>query len=498
MAAIPKPTKVNYSVKAATLEEAIADLYDRFVRFEDGKIKIGKQATDFPLRLFCKTLTDDWQTGKVAYQPGKITLVFNNPQPDIEADLLIFQPEEGDRFLYTRRTPPPLGQLSLPIDVDLLKQMGQQLQTLTETLNQVTENQRSLESRWQEAEGRGQRAEGRGQEAGDYTPHPTPHTPHPTPHHNLNPKTLRDLLEAQATLVVGQMVSQVSAQMEAIATRLTERMDALQAQLDQLATQWDSSEEPSAPHTEAEWLQRIKETWGTVGDYEQYSASHRESNAETPLFFTPDWITLCELDWARRLHPTLALLYNLIHGEDGIGFSGADVLHQFGCHVDPRTGDRYYIYKIGGYSAYDALWQMATHPQYPWLKELERLSKKVGRFVEVFKLFGWEGEAIAALEQVAHRAHQQRQAGPRPGYGSQQAGSQQAGYQQRRPGTSLSDHLAVLNIGPFTPISLESLKQAYRQAMKTAHPDTGGSKERAQRVNEAYEAIMRHYFPNAI
>lgn len=472
MAATVKPIKVNHPLKATTLEEAIADLFERFVRFEEGKIKLGKQATDFPLRLFCKTLMDDWQTGKISYQPGKITLVFNSAQPDIEADLLIFQPEEGDRFLYTRRTPRPLGQLSLPIDVDMLKQMGQQIQTLTETLGQLTEHQRSLENRIQ-----------------SLTPTPLP-VPEPTP--PIDPKIFRELLEAQASMVVGQIVTQMTEKMEAIATGLNERMDALQAQLDQLANQWDAPEEAPTPHSEAEWLQRIKETFGTVGDYEQYSASHRESNAETPLFFTPDWIALCELDWARRLHPTLAQLYNLIHGDDGIGFSGADVLHQFGYHVDPRTGDRYYIYKIGGYSAYEALSQMATHPQYPWLKELERLSKKVGRFREVFQLFGWEAEAIAALEQVVQHANQQR-SGPRAGYSSQQTNSQ-----QRRPGNALSDYLAVLNIGPFTPISLESLKQAYRQAMKTAHPDTGGSKERAQRVNEAYEAIMRHYFPNAI
>jgi len=56
----------------------------------------------------------------------------------------------------------------------------------------------------------------------------------------------------------------------------------------------------------------------------------------------------------------------------------------------------------------------------------------------------------------------------------------------------------MLNIGPFTPINLELIKRAYRQAMKMAHPDTGGSKEHAQRVNEAYEAVLRHYFPNAL
>jgi len=473
MASLPKLVKVNYAVKAASQEGAIADLSEKFLRFDDGKIKILKQATDFPLRLFCKSLMDDWQQGKVAYQPGKLTLVFNHAQPDIEADLLIYQPAAGDRFLYTRKTPPPLGQLSLPLDMDMLQRMGQQLQTLTTTLSEVTANQRALETRMESR-----------------PPAPSPIEEVATA---LDLRALRDLLEAQATLIVGQV--------NAIAQNLQRRMDALEAQLEQITAQLDSTDEPVYPHSDAEWRQRFQETWGTVGDYEQYSTSHREANAETPLFETPDWVSLCELDWARRLHPTLALLYSLIQGDDGIGFSGADVLHQFGQHVDPRTGDRYYIYKIGGYSAFEALWQMATHPHYPWLKELQRVSQKVSRHPEIFKLFGWEGEAIAALEKVIQQA--QRQAQQRA-YSSQQAGqsSQGAGAQgngqQRRASNPLSDYLAILNIGPFTPISPESLKQAYRQAMKTAHPDTGGSKERAQRVNAAYEALMRHYFPNAI
>lgn len=470
--------KTNYTVKAASLEEAIADLSEKFVRFDDGKVKILKQTTDFPLRLFCKGLLDDWQTGEVPYHPGKLTLIFEHTQPDIEADVLMYQPKEGGQLVYTRKTPQPLGQLELPANPKLLEQMGRQLQTLTTVLSEVTEHQRSLESRMQQLGAITPSGGGAGSNV------------------DLDLSAVRELLDAQAKVVVGQV--------SAIAQQLNQRMDALQSQLEQVVAQLEIAEEPTVPQSEAEWRQRFQDTWGTVGDYEQFSASHRESNAETPLFETPDWIALCELDWARRLHPALALLYTLIHAEDGIGFSGADVLHQFGQHVDPRTGDRYYIYKIGGYSAFEALWQMATHPQYPWLKELQRLHQKVSRHPEVFKLFGWEPEAIAALGQVIQQAQRQAQqrtyAGQQAG---QQAGQSQQGYQasggqQRRPGNSLSDYLAILNIGPFTPISLESLKQAYRQAMKAAHPDAGGSKERAQRVNEAYEAVMRHYFPNAI
>ncbi|MBE9099325.1 J domain-containing protein [Vacuolonema iberomarrocanum] len=481
MAKTFKPSKVNYTVKAETAAEAIADIAQKFLHFIDGRVKLLKQPSDFPLRLFCRALIDDWQTGNVSYQPGKLTLVFNLGQPDIEADVLIFQPQVGDRYLYTRKAPPPLGELNLPIERDAVQQMARQLQTLTESLSQLTENQRSIEERLGKGQGYTTSTEASGS--------------------GVDARSLRSLLDAQTQLVMGQLGT--------IAQQLEQRMDGLQRQIDQLATRLENSfeenggfetgDEATIPATEAEWRQRIQETWGTVGDYEQYSASHRETNAEMPLCDTPDWIALCELDWARQLHSSLAMLYTLIHGEDGIGFSGADVLHQFGCHVDPRTGDRYYIYKIGGYSAFEALWQMATHPQYSWLKELQRLSQKVSRFAEVFKLFGWEPEAIAALQQVVQRAQQAR-----AGYQSQQHNQHhsQRTYQQsnaqRPPSNSLSDYLTILNIGPFTPISLESLKQAYRLAMKTAHPDTGGSKERAQRVNEAYEAIMRHYFPNAI
>jgi len=52
-------------------------------------------------------------------------------------------------------------------------------------------------------------------------------------------------------------------------------------------------------------------------------------------------------------------------------------------------------------------------------------------------------------------------------------------------------------LGPFTPITVATIKRAYRQAMKVAHPDAGGSKEQAQRLNEAYDAVLRHYFPKA-
>ncbi|MGG6298150.1 hypothetical protein ACQ4M4_27470 [Leptolyngbya sp. AN02str] len=481
-----KSLKASYTLTAATLDEAIAELSGLYVRATKAAARVVRQSTGFPLVNICKSLLDDWRNGKHPYQPGEITLSFGD-ELDLEADLLIYCPVEGDRLLYSRKTPRPLGQLTLPIEEDLVVQIAKQIRALSETLTQLTDHQRAIETRLQALMHQA----------------PTPAAPSLSEPASATTQQVRSLLEAQTTLlsqmISQQVASQISAAVDPLIQPILQRLEAMQLQLEQLALQVELAEDPPAPQTEAEWLQRIQETWGTVGDYEQYSTSHRDANVETPLFHTPDWVALCELDWARNLSPMLAALYTFIHGPDGVGYSGADVLQQFGQHVDPRTGDRYYIYKLGGFSAAEALWQMVSHPQYSWLPELKKLSAIAPRYPDVFKLFGWEKEAIAGLEQVVKRAQQER--------GRQQTYSQQSQHSQNsqhysatgaRAGNSLSDHLAVLNIGPFVPINQETLKQAYRQAMKTAHPDAGGSKERAQRVNEAYEAVLRHYFPNAI
>lgn len=474
-----KPLRVTHPIKATTLDEAIADLSARFLRATKTTCRVVSQATPYNLAACSQQLINDWQTGKVTYEPGELTLVFSGGALEPEADLVIYQPETGDRFLYSRPMSASSGraqtvapeQLPLPLDGDDLTSILKQLNTLSAALTELMANQRAIESRLQS---------------------PPSTMGFPDEGAGASVQALKAMLEAQTVTLAQLLTSQFTA-----ATReLTQRLDQMQARLDQLTAQLEAEVgEPQAPQTEAEWLQRIQETRGTVGDYEQYSASHREANAETPLFHTPDWIALCELEWARKLSPTLAALHSLIHGEDGIGYGGADILQQFGRHIDARTGEPYYIYQLGGYTAYDAMWQTVSHPNYSWLADLQRLSKKVARYPDVFKLFGWEQEAIAALERVVEQAQRDRQSERQStynAYGSQQQSA------QRKTGHALSDHLATLNIGPFTPITLEVLKRAYKLAMKAAHPDTGGSKEKAQRVNEAYEALVRHYFPSAI
>lgn len=487
----PKSLRVTTAIKSGHLEGAIAELAGRYLRATKTGARVVTQPTEFPVSPYCAPLLEDWHSGKVSYAPGVITLVFSGGVLDETADLLIYKPEGGDRLLYgnpsaSRREsqlPLPLGHVgehqthASPGNGDRPKSgaastnLGRQVQALSDILVELTEHQRAVESRLRAGWG----------SVADSTTNDSAT--------GLSAQQIQKLLEAQAASFAQLLASQIAA----TTRHLEQRLDQIQSQLEQIQAQLDLPEELTDPQTEAEWQQRIQSAWGTVGDYEQYSASHREANAETPLFYAPDWVALCELDWARRLHPVLGQLHQMIHGEDGIGYAGADVLQQFGCHVDSRTGDRYYIYKLGGFSAYDALWQTATHPQQSWLPALQRLRKKAGRFSEVFHLFGWEPEAIAALDTVVERLLRQKQSA-----GQQSAGSTYGSHNYaKRPGNTIPDYLALLNLGPFTPITPESLKRAYKQAMKTAHPDTGGSKELAQRVNEAYEAVLRHYFPSA-
>lgn len=491
----PKSLRVNTAIKSDDLDGAIAELAGRYLRATKTGARVVTQPTELPLSPYCEALLADWRSGKVAYAPGTITLVFSGGVLDEAADLLIYKPEGGDRLLYGN---PPASrreaQLPLPLGTVVGNEaeagagngarsaarsgaratsddLGRQVQALGDVLMELTEHQRSVESRLREGLGGSVGSAASGFAGG------------------ISVQQFQTMLDAQAAHFAQMLASQIAA-----ATRhFGQRLDQIQAQLEQIQAQLELSDDLSDPQTEVEWQQRIQDAWGTVGDYEQYSASHREANAETPLFYAPDWVALCELDWARGLHPVFAQLHQMIHGEDGIGYAGADVLQQFGCHVDSRTGDRYYIYKLGGFSAYDALWQTATHPQQSWLPALQRLRKKAARFPDVFHLFGWEPEAIAALDTVVERLLREKQSAGPHSTGSTYGGQ---GY-AKRPGNTLPDYLALLNLGPFAPITPESLKRAYKQAMKTAHPDTGGSKELAQRVNEAYEAVLRHYFPSA-
>lgn len=55
---------------------------------------------------------------------------------------------------------------------------------------------------------------------------------------------------------------------------------------------------------------------------------------------------------------------------------------------------------------------------------------------------------------------------------------------------ALAAHRRALGVGPGADSS--SLKAAFRKASVRAHPDQGGSDEKFQRVQEAYEALTKH------
>jgi uncharacterized protein YukE len=507
----PKSLKVTFTLEAETVEEAVVDLGGRFLRSTKTGCRIVRQATDFSLAELCKSLIEDWKSGKVAYARGEVTLVFSGGELDTEADLLVYSPEQGDRFLYSKRIAASTAISAQTVEPEIINTLSQHLQTASDALAELAANQRSVESRMQDLAERVANS----QPARDIPAVEIGEIREAiaralkTQTDQLKPIDVGEMREAIAQALKAQtdqfkqqlqtaldaqaayFVKILSNQLNSTALHFSQRVDSLQNQLTELAAQVAELETsgqpelPPPPQTEAEWLKRFKETWGTVGDYEQYSSSHREANAETPLYYIPDWVALCELEWACKLNPTLTRLHTLIHDDNGIGYAGADILQQFGCHVDPQTGEHYYIYHQGGFSAYEALRQLVNNPQYSWLPELKRLWKGLGdRQHEIFRLFGWEQEAIAALESIGDRTYQERQ-------------TYDPWNSQKKTRDTLSDYLTLLNLGPFTPITLESIKRAYKQAMKVAHPDAGGSKEQAQRVNEAYAAILAHYFPEA-
>lgn len=56
----------------------------------------------------------------------------------------------------------------------------------------------------------------------------------------------------------------------------------------------------------------------------------------------------------------------------------------------------------------------------------------------------------------------------------------------------LRDACAVLGLAP-EGLSRAALAQAYKQAMRTAHPDISGDADQAVRINQARDAIQKHF-----
>ncbi|NER00844.1 MAG: hypothetical protein F6K30_29820 [Cyanothece sp. SIO2G6] len=392
-----KSLKASINLQAASLEDAIVFLSQRFLRETKTGCRVVQTPTEVCAADVCQPLIDGWMGGRVDYGKGKIVLVFRSGTLGLEADMLIYTPKEGDRFLYTK--PKPDGPMMAPVatagahasdplipDLDFpnsgvvgqtvaeLLQRVQALDTKLEALVMMSQTQPKLEKSSRSA---------------------VSVPPGTVPSGSTSLGATSEQVQALATALMRQMQSQTEhhigqhltqylsqqlpQQLAMAIAPLQQQLDDLQDQVENLADYIaeldvaDFDVSPPIPQTEEEWLERINATWGTVGDYEKYSASYREANAEAPLQETPDWIALCEFDWIWELCPTLADLYQLIRGNNGIGDDGADILQQFGQHIDPKTDDSYYLYQQGGYTALEALRQIAHNPDHSWLPELTRL-----------------------------------------------------------------------------------------------------------------------------
>ncbi len=470
-----KSLKTTFKLPSPSLDEAVVYLSERFLRAARG-LRVVKSPSEFCLLTLCRPLVDRWFGGQLSYRPGQVTLVFHDDALSSAADILMYVPERGDRFLYTKpHLDPPLeAPHDAPSDAFALESLLRKLEQLESLV------------------------------AAAISPPAEPSSTAPN-----DPEALlgalsqafqsssRPMLSAVAQLT--DRVQRVEAMTQALSTQQQALAPQLQQILSQLVALSDAG--PPVPQTDDEWRSRIEDTRGTVGDYETYSAAYREMHGDAPLFDTPDWVMLCEFDWAQRLCPTLADLYKLLYGADGVGDEGADILQQFGAHC--RGAERYYLYEERGYQAEAALQEIAHHPDYAWLPILRQLWQTPKASVQdILDLFGWEAAAVAALKDLATPSRYQDDNGNSGRSPSGRPPSDDSAHREQWSTApvepSLQDHQARLNIGPFAPLTAETVKRAYRREMKKAHPDSGGSTHQAQQVNEAYQAVMRHYFPDRI
>lgn len=542
-----KSLKATISIQSGSLDDAIVFLSQRFLRATATGCRVVQTPTEVCAADVCQPLIDGWMGGRVGYGKGKIVLVFRSGKLALEADMLIYTPKDGERFLYTKPRP-DIPATPLPLDDARMgtgggddssmstanasfQPSGAQTKELEQLLAQVQTLVTKLD-REQPFFLQPLSPDNELDRSGD--PSTDSELPELGQLHRFASILMRQVhqqtnqqLSEQVSQQIGSqlgdyltnyLVQQISTQVEQVMQQVVPRqmaqhvalalepalqqLDDLQEQVETLADYVaeldiaDFDDSPPAPQSDEEWIERIEATWGTVGDYEKYSPNYRDANAETPLQETPDWIALCEFDWIWELCPTLATLYELIRGAGGIGDEGADILQQFGQHIDAKTGNAYYVYQLSGYPALEALRQIAHNPDHSWLPELKRLwSLLADPAHPIFQMFGWEAEAIAALQQVVSPRQNYGATGSSYGANSAQYG---AGYSAVPQNPTLRDYQAVLNLGPFTPITIETIKRSYRQAMKAAHPDAGGSTEYAQQVNAAYKAVLTHYFPEAV
>ncbi len=500
-----KSLKATVNLGAAQVEDAIIYLTDRYLKATKTTCRVIQTPTEYCLVDICKPLIDRWVNNSVKYAKGKVTLIFRYGTLGSEADMLIYAPERGDRFLYAKPQASSDG-----------TQPDQQLSLIDPTartdiypeplLHKILEQQQTLEDkleRWFEVQVENDGLVGDRQPSSGMTQvsdrNVQPLTPQggslnpssassPDSINSLSAALVEEWMQPLKDHVTHQIHHNLAAALHPLMLRLGEvqgHLADLTNRIDELEDLSLSEEELPIPQSQDEWLERIEQTWGTVGDYERYSSVYRDANAETPLWETPDWVSLCELEWAQNLCPPLKQLHILIHSPAGIGYEGADILQQFGQHVDSKTGDVYYVYRHGGFTAYETLQQLADNLERSWLPELRSLWSNLRHIDhDIFQMFGWEEEAILALQAIVTQSRNQ---------GSYRYS--ESSYGAAATDFTLKDYRAILNLGPFTPVTIEGVRRAYHDAMKAAHPDKGGSTAYAQQVNQAYNAVMHHYFP---
>jgi hypothetical protein len=153
-----KPLKVNVPIAAETAEAAIAALSELFLRPGRSGVKVVRDPTEFRVADLCKPLLEDWKNGKFTFSKGEVVLTFTSGKLALDADLLVFMPEQGDRLLYSGRALASAPPQQLPIvglaDDDRIAHLVQPIQTVTEILAELTANQRAVESRLQQLLGR--------------------------------------------------------------------------------------------------------------------------------------------------------------------------------------------------------------------------------------------------------------------------------------------------------------------------------------------------------
>jgi len=407
-----KSLKATITVQAPSLEDAIVFLSQRFLRPTKTGCRVVQTPTDICAADVCQPLIDGWMSGRVAYSKGKIALVFRSGELAQDADMLIYTPKDGDRFLYTKPQPalkttsPAASRLPEQLDASATPAAGTSAEpsqglrsptisnrvipspgptpsassnlptsvvTALQTLPGLINHLQSLEAKVETLLITPAPARLGAAEAMNTVDSSPSSTSEDSSSLSGSPQAFASILTHHVKQQLSETIAQqtlhtINRALEPVLQQLDDLQDQIETLTDYVAELdiADFSASPPVPQTDDEWIERINANWGTVGDYEKYSQSYRDANAEAPLQETPDWVALCEFDWVWPLCPTLQSLYQLIRGTGGIGDDGADILQQFGQHIDPKTGDPYYLYQLGGYSALEALRQLAYNSDHSW------------------------------------------------------------------------------------------------------------------------------------